>query len=242
MPSTGEATRSTSTWAPLRSPVFRALWIAQLVSNLGTWMQTVGAQWMLVGDPRAAVLVPLVQTATTLPVVLLVRRRAAWHRPLGRAAAALLLVAAAAGFPSALLSEATGIARAGFAAQAMICALFVAQGWHAIRGRDGARHARCMMRAAAVLSGVLWLRVAMPVAVWLWLPFDEAYAGIAWGCWALPLAAVLLAQRWQSAAPGPGPRRPMDQFAVMRTSGFGTVQQAPSESMKTTQSRCASAP
>lgn len=62
---------TTSTWAPLRSPVFRALWIAQLVSNLGTWMQTVGAQWMLVGDPRADVLVPLVQTATTLPVMLL---------------------------------------------------------------------------------------------------------------------------------------------------------------------------
>ena len=50
------------TWAPLRSPVYRALWIAQLVSNLGTWMQTVGAQWMLVGDPRAAVLVPLVES------------------------------------------------------------------------------------------------------------------------------------------------------------------------------------
>lgn len=62
---------SSSTWAPLRSPVFRALWIAQFVSNLGTWMQTVGAQWMLVDDPRAAVLVPLVQTATTLPVMLL---------------------------------------------------------------------------------------------------------------------------------------------------------------------------
>lgn len=60
-----------STWAPLRSPVFRALWIAQFVSNLGTWMQMVGAQWMLVGDPRAAVLVPLVQTAATLPVMLL---------------------------------------------------------------------------------------------------------------------------------------------------------------------------
>src|SRR4051812_6982380 len=60
-----------STWAPLQSPVFRALWIAQFVFNLGTWMQTVGAQWMLVGDPRAAVLVPLVQTATTLPVMLL---------------------------------------------------------------------------------------------------------------------------------------------------------------------------
>jgi MFS family permease len=65
------AAGTTSTWAPLRSPIYRALWIAQFVSNLGTWMQTVGAQWMLVGDPRAAVLVPLVQTATTLPVMLL---------------------------------------------------------------------------------------------------------------------------------------------------------------------------
>jgi hypothetical protein len=54
MTSTGESVRPISTWAPLRSPVYRALWIAQLVSNLGTWMQTVGAQWMLVGDPRAA--------------------------------------------------------------------------------------------------------------------------------------------------------------------------------------------
>ncbi|MBB2989719.1 MFS family permease [Mycolicibacterium iranicum] len=65
------STQSISTWAPLRSPVYRALWIAQFVSNLGTWMQTVGAQWMLVGDSRAALLVPLVQTATTLPVMLL---------------------------------------------------------------------------------------------------------------------------------------------------------------------------
>jgi MFS family permease len=71
MTSATTSTPITSTWAPLRSPVYRSLWIAQLVSNLGTWMQTVGAQWMLVGDPRAAVLVPLVQTATTLPVMLL---------------------------------------------------------------------------------------------------------------------------------------------------------------------------
>ena len=32
-------------WAPLANPVFRALAIAQFVSNVGTWMQTVGAQW-----------------------------------------------------------------------------------------------------------------------------------------------------------------------------------------------------
>ena len=61
---------ASSAWAPLRIPVFRALWIASLVSNVGTWMQTVGAQWLVVHDAHAAVLVSLVQTAYTLPAVL----------------------------------------------------------------------------------------------------------------------------------------------------------------------------
>jgi MFS family permease len=47
------------------------LWLAVLASNIGTWMQTVGAQWLLVGLPNAATLVALVQTADTLPDVLL---------------------------------------------------------------------------------------------------------------------------------------------------------------------------
>src|SRR5258707_1831354 len=59
-----------SAWRPLRLQVFRWIWIATLVSNIGTWMQTVGAQWLLVGQPHASALVALVQTATTLPVVL----------------------------------------------------------------------------------------------------------------------------------------------------------------------------
>ncbi|MFD7997955.1 MFS transporter [Streptomyces mirabilis] len=58
-----------SAWAPLAARVFRALWIAQLVSNIGSWMQTVGAQWLLVG--HGAALVTLVQTASSLPVLLL---------------------------------------------------------------------------------------------------------------------------------------------------------------------------
>ncbi|WP_405884716.1 MFS transporter [Streptomyces sp. NBC_01136] len=61
--------RPVSAWAPLAVPVFRALWIAQFVSNVGTWMQTVGAQWLLIG--HGATLVTLVQTASSLPVVLL---------------------------------------------------------------------------------------------------------------------------------------------------------------------------
>ena len=36
-----------SALAPLARPVFRALWIAALVSNVGTWMQSVGAVWQV---------------------------------------------------------------------------------------------------------------------------------------------------------------------------------------------------
>jgi len=57
--------------APLRNKVFRGLWLGVLASNVGTWMQTVGAQWHLVHEPDAATYVSLVQTATMLPVLLL---------------------------------------------------------------------------------------------------------------------------------------------------------------------------
>lgn len=57
-------------------PMFRALWIAQFVSNVGTWMQTVGAQWLLVDT--SPLLVSLVQTAASLPLVLLALPAGAW--------------------------------------------------------------------------------------------------------------------------------------------------------------------
>jgi MFS family permease len=60
-----------SPWAPLRRPAFRWLWLGVLISTIGTWMQTVGAQWLVVDKPNAAVLVSLVQAANTLPVMLL---------------------------------------------------------------------------------------------------------------------------------------------------------------------------
>ncbi|WP_435129687.1 MFS transporter [Actinacidiphila sp. bgisy144] len=60
-----------SAWAPLRLPTYRTLWCAQLGSNVGTWMQTVGAQWMLVHQPNAPTLTSLVQAASLLPVLFL---------------------------------------------------------------------------------------------------------------------------------------------------------------------------
>ncbi|WP_335941324.1 MFS transporter [Streptomyces sp. PTD5-9] len=60
-----------STWQPLRLRVFRTLWIAQFVSNVGGWMQTVGAQWLITQESGSAGLIALVQTSASLPVLLL---------------------------------------------------------------------------------------------------------------------------------------------------------------------------
>jgi MFS family permease len=60
-----------SALAPLRRPVFRALWIAALVSNVGYWMQSVGTVWQVGSEGGSAAQVALVQTAVSLPVVLL---------------------------------------------------------------------------------------------------------------------------------------------------------------------------
>ncbi|MEP7114998.1 MAG: MFS transporter, partial [Ilumatobacteraceae bacterium] len=60
-----------SPWAPLRHPVFRALFIAQLASNIGTLMQSVGSAWLM-GDLGASpFLIALVPTASMLPVLLI---------------------------------------------------------------------------------------------------------------------------------------------------------------------------
>ncbi len=59
-----------SPWAPLRYPVFRALFIAQLASNIGTLMQSVGSAWLMGDLGASAFLIALVPTASMLPVLL----------------------------------------------------------------------------------------------------------------------------------------------------------------------------
>ncbi len=60
----------TSVWSPLAHSVFRALWIASLVSSIGTWMQNVGGVWLMSSFSASPFLVALMQTATSLPVFL----------------------------------------------------------------------------------------------------------------------------------------------------------------------------
>ncbi len=60
-----------SAFAPLRNPLFRALWIATVVSNVGTWMQNVGASWLMTSLAPSPTMVALVQAATSLPMFFL---------------------------------------------------------------------------------------------------------------------------------------------------------------------------
>ncbi len=57
--------------APLALPAFRAIWAANIVSNIGTLMQSVGAAWLMTSLTPSTTLVGLVQTAATLPVFLI---------------------------------------------------------------------------------------------------------------------------------------------------------------------------
>lgn len=60
-----------ATFAALRFPVFRSIWIASTISAFGGTIQAVGAAWMMTSLAGSADMVALVQAAVTLPVMLL---------------------------------------------------------------------------------------------------------------------------------------------------------------------------
>ena len=57
--------------APLRHPLFRLLWTANVVVSLGVWMQNTGAGWLMTILSPNALVVSLVQAATIMPIFLL---------------------------------------------------------------------------------------------------------------------------------------------------------------------------
>lgn len=60
-----------SALSPMRYPVFRAVWLANLVANLGALIQSVGASWLMISIAKSADMVALVQASVALPVMLL---------------------------------------------------------------------------------------------------------------------------------------------------------------------------
>ena len=61
--------RAGSAWAPLTHRTFRTIWAAQFAANIGLWVQSVGAAWLMTGLSDSADLVALVWAASTLPIL-----------------------------------------------------------------------------------------------------------------------------------------------------------------------------
>lgn len=65
------ADKPASIWQAFEVSMFRAIWIAAFVSNIGSWMQNTAGVWLITTVSTSSVLVALMQTATSLPVFLL---------------------------------------------------------------------------------------------------------------------------------------------------------------------------
>ncbi|MCC8363703.1 MFS transporter [Lysobacter sp. A6] len=58
-------------WAPLGVPAFRSLWLAIVIGNIGTWVNDVAAAWLMTELTDAPLMIAAVQSATSLPMVVL---------------------------------------------------------------------------------------------------------------------------------------------------------------------------
>jgi MFS family permease len=56
--------------APFRYPAFRAIWVANLVSNLGSMIQSVAAAWLMTSLTSSHRLIAMVQASSTIPIML----------------------------------------------------------------------------------------------------------------------------------------------------------------------------
>src|SRR5580658_3443719 len=66
-----EVSRSLGPWEPLRNRTFRNLLLSNFVSDVGTFMQSIGAAWLMTSLTNNPLYIALIQTAAALPFFLL---------------------------------------------------------------------------------------------------------------------------------------------------------------------------
>jgi MFS family permease len=69
-PTISAAKPTPSGFAPLKIALFRDRWIASTVSSVGTWMQDTAGTWLMTSLTASPLLIALMQTAASLPVLL----------------------------------------------------------------------------------------------------------------------------------------------------------------------------
>ncbi len=70
MASQSQTDGATNAWSPLRRPLFRDRLVASVISNTGSWMQDTAGTWLMTALTSSPLLIALMQTAATLPVLL----------------------------------------------------------------------------------------------------------------------------------------------------------------------------
>jgi MFS family permease len=65
-----ELPKEASPLSPLGYAAFSVLWVATVVSNIGTWMQNAAAGWLMTSLDPNPLMVALVQVATSLPMMM----------------------------------------------------------------------------------------------------------------------------------------------------------------------------
>lgn len=183
-------------WAPLRVATYRNLWLAMLAANIGTWMQTVGAQWLLVHQPNAATLVSLVQTASSLPILLLALPAGALADSLDRrrllisvqffvvgVALALTLLTAAGRMPPALLLTLTFAFGVGQALTLPAWAAIIPD----LVPRELLRSASALGSISVNMARSIGPAAAGVLIAWIGVPLVFALNMIAFLCFALVL-------------------------------------------------------
>src|SRR6201997_4252905 len=66
-----EASRWSGPWQPLQNRTFRNLLASNLISDIGTFMQSIGAEWLMTWLTRNPLYIALIQPASALPFFLL---------------------------------------------------------------------------------------------------------------------------------------------------------------------------
>lgn len=111
------------------------------------------------------------------------RRRRAVHRWLGRIYLVGCLVGGIAGLTLAFGTTAGPVAALGFGSLGVVWLTTNVQGWRMARARRFDAHRAWMIRSFALTFGAVMLRVYLPLSQVMGIPFEDAYAAIAWLAW-----------------------------------------------------------
>src|ERR1043165_4211449 len=67
---TGPSSEVRSPWRPFHHRTYAVIWTATVVANIGGWMYSAAAAWLMTSLDADPVMVSLVQVATSLPMFL----------------------------------------------------------------------------------------------------------------------------------------------------------------------------